>query len=127
MPQSVQRPRGAGSRNSGVMGPVGSGKGCFRDRDATLDVAHLLWLCHAACGGTSVVDRHFGALLMKPHPWFNPPYRRWLTFAFCVGWTALEGWRDLTSLWFYITAALTVYAAFHFFIHGYYPMDEEQQ
>jgi len=64
---------------------------------------------------------------MKPHPWFNPPYRRVLTVAFCLAWLAFETYWAAGSIWFYIMAAITGWAIWDFFLSGHYPIEEAKE
>ena len=62
---------------------------------------------------------------MKPHPWFNPPWRRWLTLILCVVWMSIEAIMDASGIWFWITALISFYAAYHLFFANLYPVAED--
>ena len=57
---------------------------------------------------------------MRPHPWFQPLYRRVLVMLFCAGWTAWEGYYDASSMWFLLMLGVTAWAAWDFFLSGNY-------
>lgn len=55
----------------------------------------------------------------EPHPWFQPLYRRILTFAVCVGWLILELTGE-QSFWLVLAAGMTGYALWEFFLSPTY-------
>jgi hypothetical protein len=57
--------------------------------------------------------------MFKPHPWFEPLYRRVLTTAFCVSWLIFELFQG-DSFWLILVAAATGFALWDFFLSGNY-------
>ena len=61
---------------------------------------------------------------MKPHPWFNPPWRRALTLGFCLLWLLFEIVNVGASLWTFVAAGACAWAICDFYLAGHYPMAE---
>lgn len=61
---------------------------------------------------------------MKPHPWFNPLYRRILTMLFCLIWLGIEAYSDPGGLWTLMALAVTAWGVWDFFLAGHYPVGE---
>lgn len=63
---------------------------------------------------------------MKPHPWFQPLYRRILVTLFCVAWAIWEGYYDMGSIWFLLMLGVTAWAVWDFFLSGNYVVATSQ-
>lgn len=50
------------------------------------------------------------------HPWLRPLYRRLAVVAALLAWLAFEAWYEPLSLWFFLVAAITIYAVWDFFV-----------
>lgn len=59
-------------------------------------------------------------MAMKSHPWFQPLHRRVLVTLLCAAWTAWEGFHDAGSIWFLLTAGITAWGIWDFFLSGNY-------
>jgi hypothetical protein len=61
---------------------------------------------------------------MRPHPWFNPAWRRAGAVGLCAVWTLVELVNG-QMLWALIVGGLTAFAIWDFFLRGAYPVAEE--
>lgn len=50
------------------------------------------------------------------HPWLLPLRRRLAVVLALLAWLAFEAWHEPLSLWFFLVAAITIYAVWDFFI-----------
>ncbi|GBD44483.1 hypothetical protein HRbin40_01972 [bacterium HR40] len=50
------------------------------------------------------------------HPWLRPLRRRLALFALLLSWFALEAVYEPLSPWFFLVAAITIYALWDFFL-----------
>lgn len=52
------------------------------------------------------------------HPWLRPLHRRVTVCAALLLWLGFEAWYEPLSVWFFVVAAITIYALWDFFIAG---------
>lgn len=52
------------------------------------------------------------------HPWLRPLHRRVTVFSALLLWLGFEAWYEPLSAWFFIVAAITIYALWDFFLAG---------
>ena len=59
------------------------------------------------------------------HPFFRPLWRRIAIIAVCAGWSVFEFWNG-SSMWGWIAAAFTAYAAWQFLYLYKEPVEQPQ-
>jgi hypothetical protein len=70
----------------------------------------------------SVDPQHAPGSGRRPlHPWLRPLHRRLAITTALLVWLAFETWYEPLSLWFFMVAAITIYALWDFFLSGRSP------